>query len=143
MDNRDSAFQQGLLLKTKLYLPPVRPNWVSRPRLIERLNEGMNRKLTLISAPAGYAWKQAGAAFHTLVEGKSHPEQAKELETEKGCRAAAEGGCKAAVLGCRPLVETRQERQAFPATLMQTILPHSYHKRLPQLHSRHRSLDTD
>jgi ATP/maltotriose-dependent transcriptional regulator MalT len=39
-------------LLTKLYLPPFRPGIVSRPRLIERLNEGMYRKLTLISAPA-------------------------------------------------------------------------------------------
>jgi LuxR family maltose regulon positive regulatory protein len=42
------------LLTTKLYIPPVRPKLVSRPRLIERLNQGMTRKLTLISAPAGY-----------------------------------------------------------------------------------------
>jgi len=42
------------LLTTKLYIPPVRPNLVSRPRLIERLNEGITRKLTLISAPAGF-----------------------------------------------------------------------------------------
>jgi LuxR family maltose regulon positive regulatory protein len=41
------------LLKTKLYIPPVRPDLVSRPRLIERLNAGSNRRLTLISAPAG------------------------------------------------------------------------------------------
>ena len=27
---------------------------VSRPRLAERLNEGVTRKLTLISAPAGF-----------------------------------------------------------------------------------------
>ena len=42
------------LLKTKLYIPPVRPELVSRPRLIERLNAGLQRKLTLISAPAGF-----------------------------------------------------------------------------------------
>ena len=42
------------LLKTKLYIPPARPELVSRPRLIERLNEGLGRKLTLISAPAGF-----------------------------------------------------------------------------------------
>ncbi len=42
------------LLKTKLYIPPVRPNLVSRPRLIEQLNTGLQRKLTLISAPAGF-----------------------------------------------------------------------------------------
>lgn len=31
-----------------------RPELVPRPRLIERLNEGLHRKMTLISAPAGY-----------------------------------------------------------------------------------------
>ncbi len=42
------------ILATKLYLPRLRPHVVSRPRLIERLNEGLHRKLTLISAPAGF-----------------------------------------------------------------------------------------
>ena len=42
------------LLTTKLYIPPPRPNLVPRPRLIERLNVGLHRKLTLISAPAGF-----------------------------------------------------------------------------------------
>jgi LuxR family maltose regulon positive regulatory protein len=44
------------LLTTKLYVPSIRPGLVSRPHLIERLNEGvrLGRKLTLLSAPAGY-----------------------------------------------------------------------------------------
>jgi len=44
------------ILATKLYIPPSRPKVVLRPRLIERLNEGLSlgRKLTLISAPAGF-----------------------------------------------------------------------------------------
>jgi ATP/maltotriose-dependent transcriptional regulator MalT len=42
------------LLKTKLYIPTVRPELVSRPRLLERLNAGLSRKLILISAPAGF-----------------------------------------------------------------------------------------
>ena len=44
------------ILATKLYLPPPRPGIVPRPRLVERLNEGLSasRKLTLISAPAGF-----------------------------------------------------------------------------------------
>jgi LuxR family maltose regulon positive regulatory protein len=42
------------ILATKLYAPPPRPTLVLRPRLIERLNEGLHRKLTLISAPAGF-----------------------------------------------------------------------------------------
>ena len=44
------------ILATKLYTPPLRPKTVLRPRLIERLNEGLSasQKLTLISAPAGF-----------------------------------------------------------------------------------------
>jgi LuxR family maltose regulon positive regulatory protein len=44
------------ILATKLYTPPPRPKIVLRPRLIERLNQGLSsgRKLTLISAPAGF-----------------------------------------------------------------------------------------
>jgi LuxR family maltose regulon positive regulatory protein len=42
------------ILATKLYIPPARPHLVRRPRLIERLNEGLQHKLTLISAPAGF-----------------------------------------------------------------------------------------
>ena len=58
------------LLRTKLYIPPLRPELVPRPRLIARLNAGFGpgagseqsvgpanpfaRKLTVVSAPAGY-----------------------------------------------------------------------------------------
>src|SRR5437879_1751537 len=42
------------ILATKLYIPRLRPNVVSRPCLIARLNEGLHRKLTLIAAPAGF-----------------------------------------------------------------------------------------
>ncbi len=44
------------ILATKLYIPPPRPKIVLRPRLIERLNEGLSsgRKLTLVSASAGF-----------------------------------------------------------------------------------------
>ncbi|MEO8354781.1 MAG: LuxR C-terminal-related transcriptional regulator [Chloroflexota bacterium] len=44
------------ILATKLFAPPPRPQLVLRPRLIERLNGGLlsSRKLTLISAPAGF-----------------------------------------------------------------------------------------
>src|SRR5712692_6153455 len=69
------------ILATKLYLPRLRPNVVSRPRLIERLNEGLHRKLTLIAAPAGFgkttlvsAWVAGGsrpAAWLSLDEGEN------------------------------------------------------------------------
>jgi LuxR family maltose regulon positive regulatory protein len=66
------------LLTTKLYVPPPRPDLVSRPRLIERLDEGLRlgHRLTLISAPAGYGkttllseWAQAlgGASWPRAV----------------------------------------------------------------------------
>src|SRR3990170_4516837 len=43
-------------LATKVYIPPPRPKAVLRPRLIERLNEGLSSgcKLTLVSASAGF-----------------------------------------------------------------------------------------
>ncbi|MFH2112884.1 MAG: AAA family ATPase, partial [Spirochaetota bacterium] len=42
------------LLKTKFYIPPTRPRLVPRERLINQLNDGLHRRLTFISAPAGY-----------------------------------------------------------------------------------------
>lgn len=42
------------LLETKLYIPKWRPGLVSRPRLVDRLRRGIERKLTLVSAPAGF-----------------------------------------------------------------------------------------
>jgi LuxR family maltose regulon positive regulatory protein len=71
------------VLATKLFIPPPRPNAVLRAGLIARLNEGLHRKLTLISAPAGFgktslasAWI-AGcgrpAAWLSLDEGDNDP----------------------------------------------------------------------
>ncbi len=42
------------LLATKLYIPPASTSYVLRSRLVERLNQGLSRKLTLVSAPAGF-----------------------------------------------------------------------------------------
>jgi LuxR family maltose regulon positive regulatory protein len=71
------------ILATKLYIPRLRPNVVSRPRLNERLNEGLHRKLTLISAPAGFGkttlvshWLAGGPrpiAWLSLDEGENDP----------------------------------------------------------------------
>ena len=46
--------QEMPLLRTKLYIPPPRQQQVPRPRLIERVERGLHRKLTLVSAPAGF-----------------------------------------------------------------------------------------
>lgn len=44
------------LLKTKLYIPPLRPRLIARQGLIQHLKDGLEqgKKLTLISAPPGY-----------------------------------------------------------------------------------------
>src|SRR5947209_1486020 len=71
------------ILATKLYIPRLRLHVVIRPRLIERLNEGLHRNLTLIAAPAGFgkttlvsAWV-AGCnrqvAWLSLDKGESDP----------------------------------------------------------------------
>lgn len=42
------------ILDTMLHAPPLRPNGVPRPSLIERLDEGLQCRLILVSAPAGF-----------------------------------------------------------------------------------------
>src|SRR5438046_2676577 len=71
------------ILATELYLPRVLRNVVSRPRLLERLNEGLHRKLTLIAAPAGFGkttlvseWVEGierPTAWLSLDEGENDP----------------------------------------------------------------------
>jgi LuxR family maltose regulon positive regulatory protein len=85
----DEAQNPGLLT-TKLHVPPPRPNLVPRPHLIERLDRGLHggRKLTLVSAPAGFgkttlvaAWLHRGdemsasprAAWLSLDAGDNDP----------------------------------------------------------------------
>jgi LuxR family maltose regulon positive regulatory protein len=56
-------------LKTKCFIPSWRSGMVSRPRLIEHLEQGLQEgcKLTLISAPAGYGKTTLAAEWiHTL-----------------------------------------------------------------------------
>jgi LuxR family transcriptional regulator, maltose regulon positive regulatory protein len=71
------------LIATKLYVPLPRPQVVHRPHLIERLDEGVSRKLTLVSAPAGFGkttlvsqWiadSEHPAGWLSLDEGDSDP----------------------------------------------------------------------
>ncbi len=42
------------LLRTKLHCPQIEDNSVTRSYLIDRLNQGVQKKFSLISAPAGY-----------------------------------------------------------------------------------------
>ena len=53
------------ILTTKLYIPPPPPRAVGRTRLVERLDEGLaaRRKVSLISAPAGFGKTTLAAAW--------------------------------------------------------------------------------
>ena len=42
------------ILTTKLYIPTTRSETVARSHLIDRLNQGLQARLTLVSAPAGF-----------------------------------------------------------------------------------------
>ena len=46
-----NVLMSGDLLQTKLYVPRIRSSLIPRPHLIEKLKQGLNGKLTLISAP--------------------------------------------------------------------------------------------
>ena len=76
------------LLTTKLYQPRPRPELISRSRLAALLNQGLDRKLTLLSASAGYGkttllsdWIHQGegpqlktrVAWFSLDEGDNDP----------------------------------------------------------------------
>src|SRR5215210_1765074 len=74
------------LLETKLYVPRPRRGVVPRPRLSERLEQGTEAKLTLVSAPAGFGkttllaeWLAAApaedrsAAWLSLDQSDNHP----------------------------------------------------------------------
>jgi LuxR family maltose regulon positive regulatory protein len=61
------------LLTTKLYVPRAHPNLVPRPRLGELLNEGMGRKLTLISAPAGFGKTTLMSEWRMMHLGSEYP----------------------------------------------------------------------
>ena len=74
------------LVETKLYMPRLRRDLVSRPRLRDRLSRGSQSRLTVVSAPAGFGkttvlidWLMAApaedqaVAWLSLDEGDSDP----------------------------------------------------------------------
>jgi LuxR family maltose regulon positive regulatory protein len=54
MSEAADAARAPRLLRTKLYVPRAHPDLVPRDRLARRLDEGQARRLTLLSAPAGF-----------------------------------------------------------------------------------------
>jgi LuxR family maltose regulon positive regulatory protein len=75
--------ERDVLLATKLHLPRPRPGFVPRPRLLERLREGMAHELTVVCAPAGFGktsvlaeWARSSTkpvAWLSLDQGDSDP----------------------------------------------------------------------
>jgi LuxR family maltose regulon positive regulatory protein len=46
--------QDAPVLRTKLFVPPMRSKRVARPGLIDQINGGLDKALVLVSAPAGF-----------------------------------------------------------------------------------------
>jgi LuxR family transcriptional regulator, maltose regulon positive regulatory protein len=78
-----AAAERDVLLATKLHVPGPRPGFVPRPRLADRLDEGLGRGLLLVCAPAGSGktalladWARHGrrpAAWLSLDVGDNDP----------------------------------------------------------------------
>jgi LuxR family transcriptional regulator, maltose regulon positive regulatory protein len=64
---------QTSLLRTKLYPPRVRRGTVDRPRLNRLLEQGLERKLTLVSAPAGSGKTTLVAQWRSLLGERGLP----------------------------------------------------------------------
>ncbi|HSD82451.1 MAG TPA: AAA family ATPase, partial [Anaerolineae bacterium] len=60
------------LLTTKLHAPPPRLNAVPRPHLIARLNEGLTRPVTLLSAPPGFGKTTLLSAWLAQLSTSNH-----------------------------------------------------------------------
>jgi LuxR family maltose regulon positive regulatory protein len=81
------------LLKTKLYVPRAHPNLVSRTCLIKRLEEGMSRKLTLISASASFGkttilseWHMMHSSYEFPIAWAALDEDDNDLGRNRPCR---------------------------------------------------------
>lgn len=61
------------LLTTKLIPPPIRHNFISRPRLEVKLAKSLTRRLTLVSAPPGFGKTTLVAAWLEGLQGENHP----------------------------------------------------------------------
>lgn len=107
------------LLTTKLFVPPAHPRLVPRPRLLQRLDQGISCRLTLVSAPAGFGkttllseWiSQAGVpvAWISLDEGDNEvPRFLSYLiaALQRICPGVGEGALAALQTGQAPPIES-------------------------------------
>ena len=78
-----AASERDVLLATKVHIPRPRPGFLARPRLTQRLAEGMTRELVLVCTPAGFGkttlladWARGGqrpVAWLSLDEADNDP----------------------------------------------------------------------
>ncbi len=83
-DLSDKIVQPGSILATKLYIPPARPELVPRPQLSQRLDEGLQGKLILISAPAGFGKTTMVSAWLSERMSASREGRTQSVKDEKG-----------------------------------------------------------
>ncbi len=125
------------IIATKLFIPPPPPKVVPRARLLERLNEGLHGKLTLISAPAGFgkttlvgewlATCERPVAWLSLDEGDSDPTRflaylVAALQTLDLSRAPVGRQGHAATLGAGVLGALQAPQPPPTAVLLTTLL---------------------
>jgi LuxR family maltose regulon positive regulatory protein len=69
------------VLQTKLFVPSIRPNLVSRQRLVDQLSQGVQQgcRLTLVSAPAGF-----GKSILVSEWARSHKQPVAWISLDKG-----------------------------------------------------------
>ncbi len=119
------------LLPTKFYLPPTPTNFVGRPQLLEKLDQALTHRLTLVSAPAGAGkttlvgdWIQSvhkrGVAFGWLSLDDAENDVQRFLNCIVAC--LEEGGLTVdlamASPGSRDLAQTQQVMADFIQGLM-------------------------
>jgi LuxR family maltose regulon positive regulatory protein len=63
------------LLRTKLFIPQVRPSLIPRPRLFEKLDSVLTSKMALVSAPAGYGKTTLVADWLNKSQSAAHQPQ--------------------------------------------------------------------
>src|SRR5215211_3556547 len=112
------------VIGTKLRAPSPRPEQVLRPRLLEMLDEGLDGKVTLVSAPAGYGktillsqWlraRDAGSAWVSLDEQDDDPVRLWRHIVEALDRSSAGEGFGAPVLAALSVAGAR---------VVDTVLP--------------------
>src|SRR6478672_11957112 len=82
--------ERDVLLATKLQVPRSRPGLVPRRRLANRLEEGLNRGLVLVAAPAGYG---KSVLLSEWVRGTTVSVAWRSLDGETTTRCGSGGMC--------------------------------------------------